>query len=241
MKFTIITVAYNEEKRIEETIRSVIGQDYKDFEYIIIDGNSSDKTLKIVNQLVDKSQYDVKIYSERDFGIYNAMNRGIARASGEYIIFMNAGDSFFNNAVLSAIVKQIDKYGMALYYGQAYILRNGKIKGINDFSKYRVKFIQFIEGNMPVHQSIVAPANFLKKHYFNEEYRIRADFDWLLKCYKERVRFINLGFLVCKYDYNGISERASYKKISKIETQIINNQHFPVLSKIYKILNRLRE
>ena len=89
MKFTIITVAYNEERGITETVRSVLKQDYRDFEYLIIDGNSSDKTVEIVTNLIKKSDKDVKLFSEPDLGIYNAMNKGIQKASGDFVIFIS--------------------------------------------------------------------------------------------------------------------------------------------------------
>lgn len=239
MKFTVVTVAYNEEKCIAKTVKSVIRQDYDNLEYLIIDGNSSDRTVTIAKNLSNESDRDVKIYSENDFGIYNAMNRGIVRASGDYIMFMNAGDSFCNSTVLSNIVKQINRDSNALYYGKSCLLKNGRIKGTNDLLRYyRSEYKALIRGIMPVHQSIAAPLYLLKRYYFNEEYKIRADYDWLLKCYKDGIRFVNLGFFVCKYDCSGISERAKSKKLLEEETKIIRRKNFPMVAKIYEILDK---
>ena len=92
LTITVITICYNAINRVRETIESVCNQTYPDIEYLIIDGNSSDKTLDIVKEYKSDK---IKLYSEDDRGIYNAMNKGIAKAKGEYLYFLNAGDSFF--------------------------------------------------------------------------------------------------------------------------------------------------
>lgn len=231
MKFTVITIAYNEEKTIADTVKSVLAQDYPRLEYLILDGNSSDNTVGIAEELTGGSGRDVKIYSESDFGIYNAMNRGIVRASGDYVIFMNGGDSFCNNKILSDIEKSISQNGVAIYYGQACLLRRGRMAGINN-----TKHNRLLKGNMPIHQSIAAPLPLLKKYYFNEKYKIRADYDWILRCYRDRVKFIDLNFPVCKYDCSGISARARAKKLLGQETIMIRRDVYPVIGRIYEML-----
>ena len=241
MKFIVVTVVYNGEKWIAETVKSVLKQDYEKLEYIIIDGNSSDNTVNIAKKIISTSGRNVNIYSEPDFGIYNAMNRGIVRASGDYIMFMNAGDSFYNCAVLSNIAKQIKEHGNAIYYGQANLMKNGKCTGKNNNLSERsyLKYNTLMKGCMPIHQSIAAPLYILKKYIFNEEYKIRADYDWLLRCCKDGVRLINLNFVVCNYDSSGVSARAKYKKIMKYETRLIRIRNFPVLGRIYDILDMM--
>lgn len=236
MKFTVITIAYNEEKNIAETMHSVLEQDYKDMEYLVMDGASPDHTVAIAEKLAKESGRNVKIYSEPDFGIYNAMNRGIARASGDYIIFMNGGDSFYNNKVLTNIRKKAGQNGTAIYYGHAYLMQKGRCLCVKKFPK-EMKVIQeaLLKGWMPVHQSIAAPAGALKRHYFNEDYIIRADYDWLLKCHKERVRFVDLDFPVCRYDCSGISSRAAFKERMQQETAMIRRKLYPVMGRIYEM------
>ena len=99
VKFSIITVCYNAEKYIRSTILSVLQQEYKNYQYIIKDGKSSDSTMEIIHELLDGNDR-VKIISERDLGIYDAMNEAAELAEGEYVLFLNAGDSFCDGTVL---------------------------------------------------------------------------------------------------------------------------------------------
>ena len=138
-------------------MQSVLGQDYDGLEYLIIDGGSSDNTVETAKKLAKESGRDVKIYSEPDFGIYNAMNRGITRASGDYVIFMNAGDSFYKDTILSDIAEQIQQNGKAVYYGQAYLMKNGRCVGKNT-----TKHKMLLKGKMPIHQSVASPLSLMK-------------------------------------------------------------------------------
>lgn len=239
MKFTIVTVAYNEEKSILETAKSVLEQDYQNLEYLIIDGNSSDSTVEIAKELVGESGRDVTIYSESDFGIYNAMNRGITRASGDYIIFMNAGDSFWNSKVLTAVEKRIRRNGKAIYYGKACLVKNGRRLGFRDAAASgRTVFDMLMKGRMPVHQGIVAPTDTLRANYFNEKYKIRADYDWLIKSYKDGVKFVNLDMVVCNYDYGGLSVKTIEDHTFQAETNQIRKKNYPVMGRIYGLIDR---
>ena len=101
MKVSVITVCYNAEEDIEKTLLSVIKQSYKDFEYIVVDGKSKDRTMEIVNRY---SKRITRMASELDTGIYNAMNKGVRMATGDYCIFMNAGDTFAGAEVLKQVV-----------------------------------------------------------------------------------------------------------------------------------------
>ena len=112
MKISIVTICYNVENDIEQTILSVINQSYSDLEYIIIDGASKDKTLEIVNRYKDKIS---KIVSEPDKGIYDAMNKGIKQATGEWVGFINAGDKYVDNNVLSTFVAKVSSNADVAY------------------------------------------------------------------------------------------------------------------------------
>ena len=235
----MITIACNEENNIAETVQSVLKQDYQNLEYLIIDGNSSDSTVEIAKGLVKESGRDVTIYSEPDFGIYNAMNRGIARASGDYIIFMNAGDSFWNSKVLTAVEKRIRRNGKVIYYGKACLVKNGRRLGFRDAAASgRTVFDMLMKGRMPVHQGIVAPTDTLRANYFNEKYKIRADYDWLIKSYKDGVKFVNLDMVVCNYDYSGLSVKTIEDHTFKAETNLNRKKKYPVKGRIYRLIDK---
>lgn len=239
MKFTVITIACNEEKNIANTVQSVLDQDYQNLEYLIIDGNSSDSTVEIAKGLAKESGRNVTIYSEPDFGIYNAMNRGIARASGDYIIFMNARDSFWNSEVLTAVEKRIRRNGKAIYYGKACLVKNGRRHGFRDAAASgRTVFDMLMKGRMPSHQSIVAPTDILRANYFNERYKIRADYDWLIRSYKDGVKFVNLDMVVCNYDCGGFSAKAIEDYTFQAETSLIRRKNYPVVGRIYELIEK---
>lgn len=240
MKFTVITIAYNEENYIAETMLSVLNQSYKDLEYLILDGNSSDGTLETAKKLAEEFDRDVKIYSEPDFGIYNAMNRGIARASGDYVIFMNAKDSFWNYKVLTDMAGKIGQNTIAIYYGKTYLTKNGRRYGIRDFAEQGISvYDALMKGYMPVHQSIAAPLDILRRNYFNEAYKIRADYDWLLRCYKEGVKFANLDMMVCRYDCSGFSSITDKGSCFRIETSSIRKKIYPMVGRYYEWQDRI--
>ena len=157
MKISIITVAYNSAKTIEDTIKSVLSQNYVDIEYIIIDGKSSDATLDIVNTY---HQNISRVISETDQGIYDAMNKGIKVATGQIIGFLNSDDVFENKNVLSLIADQFNRdQSISVVYGDLkYVLINdlNKIKRRWKSLPYYNKF--FDDGHVPPH-----PALYIKK------------------------------------------------------------------------------
>ena len=114
MKFTIATVTFNAAQVVEKTIRSVVGQNYDNYEYIIVDGQSTDGTLSIIKEY--SNDIDI-IISEPDNGIYDGMNKAIFSAHGEYLLFMNAGDVFVDNHVLSRVAKSIRSSHPTVVYG----------------------------------------------------------------------------------------------------------------------------
>jgi len=106
MKLTVATVCFNAEKTIEETIKSVLAQTYQNIEYLIIDGKSTDRTLELIGKYQTDSR--VRVISERDSGLYDAMNKAASVCSGEYILYMNSGDLFADRRVLAAVVPCLD-------------------------------------------------------------------------------------------------------------------------------------
>ena len=180
MKVSIITIAYNAAETIEETIRSVISQDYHDIEYILIDGASQDKTLEIAQQYVSGI---AKIISEPDEGIYDAMNKGVRNATGDLIGILNADDVFAHREVISRVVETMKAGNTdACYADLEYVSRENPGKVVRYWKSGQYVKSAFLNGWMPPH-----PTFFLKKElYFKygvyrTALRSSADYELMLR------------------------------------------------------------
>jgi glycosyltransferase involved in cell wall biosynthesis len=215
MKISIITVCFNAEKTIEQTIKSVLSQTYANIEYIIVDGKSTDSTLKIVNKY--KKQIS-KIVSEKDKGLYDAMNKGVKLAKGEIIYFLNADDVLIDKNVVSKVMKEFGNndlvFGDVEFY---YPKENKKVKISRNASINDLK-----NGNMPPHQGSFVKKEFLIKHPFNLKYKSSADFDFFCNLLKEKPKIKKINKIISRMIVGGVSSGAiSYK-----ETQSIIKKHF---------------
>lgn len=209
-KVSIITVCYNAENTIASTIESVINQNYRPLQYIIIDGMSEDNTVHIIKEYekeLEDSGIEAIIVSEKDLGIYNAMNKGIKMASGEWINFMNADDRFYASNVISNILEQIPSY-VDIVYGDEMIKdasgkvcinrRNGEIENI-------CKTLPFC------HQSSFTRKKWFQQHLFDESLKIVADYEFFLYCYTNHAKFHYFNTIIAEYYSEGTS-RQLYKK-----------------------------
>lgn len=198
-KISIITVVYNGEKYLEETIKSVIDQTYDNIEYIIIDGGSSDGTLEIIKKYEDRIDYWV---SEQDNGIYDAMNKGIKAFSGDYINFLNAGDSFVSNEVLTKVFDKKQKYD--LVYG-AIALQSSENKFLtNVYPKKFTKFNLIFWGTGTLcHQAMFVHKDILVN--YSLDYRLKDELNWYFDLYKNIKSIRVVDFPVVNYILGGIS------------------------------------
>lgn len=222
LTITVITICYNAINRVRETIESVCNQTYPDIEYLIIDGASTDGTKEILAEYLRFP--NIKIYSEKDFGIYNAMNRGIARASGDYIFFLNAGDTLYNKYVLEEMYQYIKEDTKSIYFGKICSISDDGSKIIKDFAEGKETLEEkLLNGNMPCHQSIFAPKELLVNHYFREQYKIRADYEWLFYSVTKKNRCKSVPIIVSNYDAMGMSgEPANAELLFYEEKQILD-------------------
>lgn len=220
LKVTVITVCYNEKDRLEKTLQSVCDQTYPCIEYLIIDGASTDGTVDMLKEY--SSEKDILFYSGKDHGIYDAMNRGIARASGDYVYFLNAGDRFYNETVVEDVISFI-KDRKTIYYGNVCMVYADGLKQIRDFSGLDGKLTQELyHGGMPCHQAIFSPRDALINHLFRETYRIRADFEWLLHSVENGYESKSIPVVISCYDSSGTSSRLkNYKLFLQEERAII--------------------
>ncbi|MEY8330534.1 glycosyltransferase family 2 protein [Lachnospiraceae bacterium 48-33] len=180
MKISIITVCLNSENTIERTFKSVLSQTYSEFEYIIVDGKSKDNTIKIIEEYYLKfknKNISFKWVSEKDKGLYDAMNKGAKMALGEYLIYMNADDEFADRNCLETAVRYMDSK-IDVLYGNANIIDGMKKE------KRKSKEINSIKKHLPfIPQSAFIRTVIQKKYLFNLYYKISADFDSFLRMY----------------------------------------------------------
>nr|WP_067060498.1 glycosyltransferase family 2 protein [Mucilaginibacter sp. L294] len=223
MKISIITVAYNSAKTIEETIRSVLSQDYGDIEYLIIDGKSTDGTLDIINKY--KAEIS-NVISEADEGIYDAMNKGIKVATGDIIGFLNSDDVFENESVLSIIADQfLKKTDTYVVYGDLnYVLQDDltKVKRRWISMPYYQKF--FDDGHVPPHPTLYAK----KKVYeivghFNTNYKLAADYEFMLRLFKKHnFNSVYIALALVKMRLGGATNK-NVSNIIKGNKEILNS------------------
>ncbi|MDX4067252.1 glycosyltransferase [Aliarcobacter skirrowii] len=197
-KITVVTITYNAEKFLEDTILSIINQDYPNIEYIIIDGDSKDSTIDIIK----KYEKHISCWiSEPDNGIYDAMNKGIDKATGEWINFMNAGDSFVDNTIISKIFNTNKNQYDLIYGDHIYIKQNSK-----EYTK--APGLKQIYNTMPCcHQSLFSKVKIAKELKFNTYLNIASDYDFILRAYKKNYSFLYTNFAIANYLENGISEQ----------------------------------
>lgn len=209
---TIITITYNAEKYLENTIKSVVNQDYENIEYIIIDGESKDTTIDIIKEYESQISYWC---SEPDNGIYDAMNKGIEKASGEWINFMNAGDSFVSPNILSKMIDNLNNKEVEIITGDRYSIFENSSEKILD-KALRINGI--LNGWMPsCHQSMLIKTPLMKKYKYSLDYNYVADHDFIFKCFFiEKVKFQFLNFPIANYLRDGFSDNNNFKALIEL-------------------------
>lgn len=219
--FTIVTVTHNAEELLQKTIESVAAQNFRNFEYIIIDGGSSDNTVSIIRT---NSEHVTDWISERDSGIYDAMNKGISRARGQWINFMNAGDIFSDAYVLEKVACSIAPDSEILY-GHRYYLKGGK----RTFQES--KDIATIFERMPFgHQSTFVKASLLKTVGFNETYKFAADYNLLMMLFCKGHKFQRLDLAICDFLAGGQSESGLRPYLESIKILLDHTQDQKVIA-----------
>ncbi len=215
-KVSIIVVSLNTKKKFIKTINSIKNQIYKNYEIIVVDGKSNDGTVRIIK----KNEFKInKFLIERDEGIYDAMNKGIKIASGEWIIFLNSGDIFFDNFVLKKVNKLLMS-NVDLLFGDTLI---------NNEFLYLAKAQKVSKNisNMPFcHQSVLCKSSLLKKKLFNLEYHICSDFDFILNCVLSNKRFKYYPNLISTVEAGGLSDTRRFKAHFEYFKILTRNSNF---------------
>lgn len=219
---SVITIVYNNVGDIERTMFSVLNQTYKNIEYIIIDGKSSDGTLDVIKRYESRI---AKLFSEKDEGIYDAMNKGLAAATGDYVIFMNSGDEFYDNDTVSAVFATDENAD--IYYGETEMIAgNGQSlgqrrhKAPEDFNWRSFKF-----GMSVSHQAIYIKRSLAEP--YDSRYQLSADIDWIIRAAKKANKIVNVNRYVAKYLVGGMSKKKHRRSLA--ERFNIMKRHYGVL------------
>lgn len=246
IKFSIATVCYNAGLLLQRTIASVESQDYHAIEHLIIDGNSQDETLAHIHHYQERNsraaiQHDIVCRSEPDEGLYDAMNKAINLATGDYILFLNAGDVFHSPTLLSQLAADIDAFMQ--HEGLEHSRRPGVIYGDTDlvdadghFLRHRrlappehLSWRSFRQGMLVCHQAFFARTDLARKYpYDHEKYRFSADFDWCIRIMREADRLhlplFNAHTVVADYLAEGLTTKNH--KASLLERYHIMCHHY---------------
>lgn len=180
VKFSIITITYNSEKTLEETIESVLSQSYKNIEYIVVDGDSSDGTIEIVSKYRDKIS---KFISEPDNGIYDAMNKGLKLATGDVVGILNSDDIYFDNNVIEKVVDIFNQTDSDSVYGDLYYVKEDDLTNVVRYWESSVfEKGSFKQGWHPAHPTFFVKKEIYEKYgYFDLSMKVSADFELMLR------------------------------------------------------------
>lgn len=240
MIFSIIVVCLNAGEKLRETIESILSQTEQDYEIIIKDGGSTDEITRSCLDNYDLSpEGRIRVYCDKDAGIYDAMNQAVQYIRGDYVLFLNCGDSFYDNTVLARVREQISRIGMQsdmqttqiaeslsrryIFYGNIHERRTDTLVQSNpvmdDFACYR---------NVPCHQACFYAAELLRKKAFDTAYAVRADYEHFLWCYyKGHAKTVYMPVTVALYEGGGFSETKENEKKSRHEHREIVGYYMP--------------
>jgi len=198
---SVITIVYNNVKDIERTILSVLNQSYPHIEYIIVDGLSSDGTFDIIKRYEKRT---AKLISEKDEGIYDAMNKGLALATGDYVIFMNSGDEFYDKETVAAVFST--EPDADIYYGETEMIdsEGNSLGQRRHQAPEQFTWRGFSHGMSVSHQAIYIKRALAEP--YDRRYELSADIDWIIRAAKKARKIVNVHRYVAKYLVGGMSK-----------------------------------
>jgi len=230
MKITVITPTFNCEDKVSISIQSVLKQNNSklDYEYIIMDGQSSDGTIDVVKQFMGQSD-KIILFSEKDNGIYDAMNKAVTHASGDYIIFLGAGDYLMDN-IFDAIEKALQSDNPDILYGYVMTRRGDKEEALVRYAdkKYTYRIL-------PVcHQAILAKRELFLEKTFDVAFKAVADQDWIMYMLKHKKSFMYIPEAIAFYEEDGFSSNPNTVKQCRMDLNTIHKRYFPFRRLFYK-------
>ena len=211
---SIITVVYNNEEFIEQCIQSVISQEYKNIEYIIIDGGSTDNTLKIIEKYKDKIN---TLISKKDNGIYDAFNKGIKVCKGKYVGFLNSDDYFYSSKSVSLISSVFKKNMVNVVFSNIQIIERHKNYQIRSINSKNFNLFKFRLGIAPPHPTFYCSKEMYSKvGLYSTNYGVSADYEMMLRIlYTQKASYVHLNAITVIMRSGGISNRNIYTQIKQ--------------------------
>lgn len=219
IKVSVVTVTYNAEKYISRTIESVLIQDYPQLEYIIVDGKSLDNTIKIIEKyndlFVDKG-IKFRYISEKDNGIFDAMNKSLSLLESDYVLFLNAGDYLVDGKTIKKVFMKIFDCNADIIYGNYYVYSKNKRKKI-----ISEPTMELSKKMICTHQAIFTKICCLKERPYNTNYKMAADYDFYLEMFKKGKIFLKVDIPIVYFDIAGVSQTmAEITQNEKISIQL---------------------
>lgn len=218
-KVSIITVVYNDVQGIEYTIRSVMKQTYAELEYIIVDGLSTDGTLDVIDQYSEEVSM---LISEKDNGIYDAMNKGLAIATGDYVLFLNSGDELYEDMTLEKVFSSAENAD--IYYGETLLIDEERnvIGNRRHAVPQRFDWKSFRYGMNICHQAIYVKRNIAEP--YDLQYQLSADVDWVIRAARKANKIKNVNQHVAKYLVGGMTQKRHRQSLT--ERYTIFKKHY---------------
>ena len=226
--FTVITVTYNAEDTLLRTLKSVQEQTYSNIEHIIVDGNSTDGTVDLIKK---HTKQNTRWISEKDKGIYDAMNKATAMAHGEYVCYLNAGDAFYEKETVEKLVSAAQQYKHPdILYGETVIVDNtGKILHNRRLkAPEKLSWKSFKQGMLVCHQAFIIKRSIFEP--YDLTYRYSSDVDWCIRLMKESKSIVNTHQVLIKYLNEGVT--TANRNTSLKERFSIMTKHYGKLSTI---------
>lgn len=244
IKITVATVIWNPGLLLQRTLDSVMEQDYDNIEHVIVDGRSKDNTMILLHQYQERNSLravrrEINMLSEPDNGLYDAMNKAINMATGDYIVFLNAGDKFHSTSVLSEVAKCAESQPAVIYGNTDIVDDDGTFLYRRRLQPPpQLHWRSFRQGMLVCHQAFFVRTDIAKENLYNLKYRYSADFDWCIRIMKTAERLglpmVNAGIVVADYLEEGMTT-ANHRK-SLFERFRIMAVHYGFLSTVWRHL-----
>lgn len=227
---SIITINFNNAEGLKRTIQSVASQSFKNFEYLVIDGYSKDNSIEVIKEYQNNIDYWV---SEKDSGIYNAMNKGIKVSNGEYLLFLNSGDELNGVSALDDFINHANFEG-DIIYGDYQYEEGGKL------FPDQLTPLFFVRTSLPHQSTLFKRSVFDKMGLYDERYKIVSDRDFYIKCFlSNQFVFKHISYPLAVHDLSGISNDPLYKEKQALENDRMFLENYGIYYEDYKKMNLL--